>query len=109
LPPWSAMGHVESGVLSFTRFQPQEATRYSLPGEFGWPKRPFWLDRCLLLFRFNLPSGKQLIVINQHLEAYDEGGSVKKLEMAFLKDLLLKEYEKGNYIIVGGDWNQCPP
>ena len=22
---------------------------------------------------------------------------------------VLKEYEKGNYVVVGGDWNQCPP
>ena len=22
---------------------------------------------------------------------------------------MLEEYEKGNYIVVGGDWNQCPP
>ena len=26
-----------------------------------------------------------------------------------LKKFLLSEYEKGNYIITGGDWNQSPP
>jgi len=107
--PWNAYGKVDAGLSSFSKYQPVEATRYSLPGEFGWPKKVFWLDRCLLLFRYNLPNGKQLVVINQHLEAYDEGGIVKKQEMSFMKDLLLKEYEKGNYVIVGGDWNQCPP
>jgi len=29
--------------------------------------------------------------------------------MVFLRDLCLAEYEKGNYVLVGGDWNQCPP
>ena len=29
--------------------------------------------------------------------------------MKFLKSYLHDEYSKGNYIIVGGDWNQCPP
>jgi len=28
--------------------------------------------------------------------------------MSYLSDFLLAEYEKGNYIIVGGDWNQTP-
>ena len=27
----------------------------------------------------------------------------------FLKNFLLQEYQKGNYIICGGDWNQRPP
>ena len=29
--------------------------------------------------------------------------------MTYLKNFLIKEYKKGNYVIVGGDWNQCPP
>lgn len=106
--PWNAYGKVDAGLGTYSKYQPVEATRYSLPGEFGWPKKVFWLDRCLLVFRYDLPNGRQLVVINQHLEAYDEGG-IKKQQMDFMKDLLLKEYEKGNYVVVGGDWNQCPP
>ncbi len=107
--PWNALGKVDAGLVTYSKFQPVEARRYSLPGEFGWPKKVFWLDRCLLVFRYDLVNGKQLVVINQHMEAYDEGGTVKKQQMAFLKELLLEEYNKGNYIVVGGDWNQCPP
>ncbi len=106
--PWNAYGKVDAGLGTYSKYQPVEATRYSLPGEFAWPKKVFWLDRCLLLFRYDLPNGKQLVVINQHLEAYDEGG-IKKQQMDFMKDVLLKEYEKGNYVVAGGDWNQCPP
>lgn len=106
--PWDAYGKVDAGLGTFSRYQPVEATRYSLPGEFGWPKKVFWLDRCLLVYRYNLTNGKQLVVVNQHLEAYDEGG-IKKQQMDFMKVMLLKEYEQGNYVIVGGDWNQCPP
>lgn len=107
--PWNAMGKVRSGLASYSRFAPVEATRIAFPGGFAWPKRVFWLDRCLLVFRYNLPGGKQLLVINTHNEAYDEGGFVKKKEMEVLRDLLTQEYAKGNYIIIGGDWNQCPP
>jgi endonuclease/exonuclease/phosphatase family metal-dependent hydrolase len=107
--PWDALGKVDAGLASYSRFQPVEATRIALPGGFGWPKRVFWLDRCLLLYRYNLTSGKQLVVINTHNEAYDEGGKIKAKEMALLKELLLSEYGKGNYVVVGGDWNQCPP
>jgi exonuclease III len=47
------------------------------------------------------------MLINTHNEAYDPGNQ-RKAQMAYLKDFLLNEYKKGNYIVVGGDWNQCP-
>ena len=49
------------------------------------------------------------MVINLHLSAYDQGGVIKAQQMQFLKELCNVEYEKGNYVILGGDWNQCPP
>jgi endonuclease/exonuclease/phosphatase family metal-dependent hydrolase len=52
--------------------------------------------------------GKDLVVINTHNSAYDNG-KLKSKEMAYLKDFLLREYQEGNYVIVGGDWNQSPP
>jgi exonuclease III len=29
--------------------------------------------------------------------------------MDYLKKFLTAEYAKGNYIVIAGDWNQCPP
>jgi endonuclease/exonuclease/phosphatase family metal-dependent hydrolase len=58
--------------------------------------------------RFPLTGGKQLLVVNTHNEAYDTG-IIRDEQMAFLKKFLLSEYDQGNYIIVAGDWNQCPP
>ena len=51
---------------------------------------------------------KQLVIINLHLEAYDDG-SAREKQMKVLKDIMVKEYEKGNYVIVGGDFNQTFP
>jgi endonuclease/exonuclease/phosphatase family metal-dependent hydrolase len=108
VPFTNPMGSVNSGVLSFSRFNPSEVTRISFPGQYSWPKRLFMLDRCFLVMRFPLSGGKQLLVVNTHNEAYDTG-IIRDEQMAFLKKFLLAEYELGNYIIVAGDWNQCPP
>jgi endonuclease/exonuclease/phosphatase family metal-dependent hydrolase len=67
------------------------------------------LDRCLLVQRYDLSSGKQMLVVNLHNSAYDNTGKLKAQEMAYLKNFITQEYEKGNYVIVGGDWNQNPP
>ncbi|MFK7948227.1 MAG: endonuclease/exonuclease/phosphatase family protein [Saprospiraceae bacterium] len=106
---WHTMGKVEAGLATFSKYQPKEATRYQFPGNYGWPTRIFQLDRCFLAKRFDVQNGKELVVINTHNSAYDKGGKLKAQQMVYLKNYLLSEYEKGNYVIVGGDWNQCPP
>ena len=108
VPPATPMGKVLSGITTFSKFQPSSSIRYTFPGEYGFPKQLFMLDRCFLVNRYPLKSGRELIVINTHNEAFDPG-QIRKAQMAYLKDFLLNEYRNGNYIITGGDWNQTPP
>jgi endonuclease/exonuclease/phosphatase family metal-dependent hydrolase len=108
VPPASPMGKVLSGVTTFSKYTPSSSVRYSFPGEYGFPKQLFMLDRCFLVNRYPLTNGKELLVINTHNEAFDPG-EIRKAQMAYLKNFLLKEYMNGNYIIAGGDWNQIPP
>ncbi len=105
---WRVMGKMHSGLGTYSRFQPTESTRYQFPGSYGWPDRIFHLDRCFAAHRYSTMSGKELVVINTHNSAYDDG-TMKKQQMTYLKDYLEKEYAKGNFVVVGGDWNQCPP
>lgn len=109
LEPWNVYGKVYSGLASYSRFQPLDATRFQLPGDYPWPTRIFQLDRCVALHRYALSNGKELVVANIHNSAYDKGGVLKAQQMEFLKGLFMAEVEKGNYLIAGGDWNQCPP
>jgi endonuclease/exonuclease/phosphatase family metal-dependent hydrolase len=108
VPPKSPMGKVLSGIAILSKFRPSESIRYAFPGEYGFPKQLFMLDRCFLANRYTLKNGKELVIINTHNEAFDPG-EIRKAQMAYLKNFLLSEYKKGNYLIVGGDWNQCPP
>jgi len=108
LEPWNAYGAVNSGLATYSKYEPVASQRLQLPGEFGWPKRLFMLDRCLGYTRYKTSFGKDLVVINIHNEAFDKGG-IKNQQEAYLRDLALKEYQKGNYVIAGGDWNTCPP
>lgn len=108
IPFTQPMGRVESGLLSLSKYKSTENTRYQFPGNFAWPKSLFFLDRCFLLQRFNTSNGKELVVINTHNSAYDDGG-LKQRQMEYLREVLKDEYEKGNYVMVGGDWNQTAP
>jgi endonuclease/exonuclease/phosphatase family metal-dependent hydrolase len=108
VPPASPMGKVLSGIALFSKQQPSSSVRYAFPGQYGFPKQLFMLDRCFMVNRYLLNNGKELLVINTHNEAFDPG-EIRKAQMAYLKEFLLAEYAKGNYIIAGGDWNQSPP
>jgi endonuclease/exonuclease/phosphatase family metal-dependent hydrolase len=108
LPFSNPMGPVKSGLASLTRYTPSQVERYSFPGNYAWPKKLFMLDRCFMVMHIPVGNGRELLVVNTHNEAYDDG-SIRDTQMNYLKEFLLSEYSKGNYVIVGGDWNQCPP
>ncbi|MBN2747141.1 MAG: endonuclease/exonuclease/phosphatase family protein [Bacteroidales bacterium] len=108
MPVHKPMGKVLSGVFTLSRFQPFEVMRHSFEGNFSWPTGVFMLDRAFLVNRYHLSVGKELVVVNTHNSAYDDG-TLRKKQMEQLSTFLANEFQKGNFIIVGGDWNQCPP
>jgi len=108
MPLSKPMGSVKSGLLTLSKYTPISSVRYSFEGNFIWPKALFMLDRCYMVNRYKLSNGKQLLMINTHNSAYDTGG-LRKAQMIQIREFVEKEYELGNYIIVGGDWNQCAP
>ncbi len=104
--PFPPIGKVDSGIMTLSRFDIEEAERVALPCPFSWPVRVANLKRCLLVSRIPVgDSGKYLVLVNAHLEAYDDG-SGKEAQTAMLRELMEAEYEKGNYVIVTGDFNQ---
>lgn len=107
--PYEPYGKTYGGLLSFSRYTPVSSTRYQYPGGFSWPTSLYMLDRCMQVLSYKLPNGKELQVINTHNTAYDETGEIKKTEMEFIKKFLDSETAKGNYVVMGGDWNQAPP
>lgn len=109
VPLREPMGRVKAGLMTLSRFAPDSAKRFALPGSYGWPKRLFLLDRCFVHTQFNLPSGKILSLINLHNSAFGDAAQARQQELILLKKFMVELYKKGHYVIVGGDWNQNPP
>ncbi len=103
IPP---IGKAEAGLGFMSSYEITSAKRYALPCPFSWPLRTFNLKRCLEIMRAPVNgSDKELVLINLHLEAYDEGdGKIAQTNM--LRDLMQAEADAGNYVIVAGDYNQ---
>jgi endonuclease/exonuclease/phosphatase family metal-dependent hydrolase len=107
VPLSEPMGKVKGGIAIFSLYRPAECFRGALPGHYALPKRLFLLDRCYMLSRFTLSSGKDLVIINTHNEAYDDG-DMRNQQMKLLRSVMLEEYKNGNYVVAGGDWNMNP-
>lgn len=106
---YNAIGKVNSGLLSISQYRVDKAERISLPCPFTWPLRIANLKRCLLVSYLPIEGTEQkLVLVNLHLEAYDDGEG-KLAQTKQLREFIQSEYQKGNYVIAGGDFNQVFP
>ena len=104
--PFPPIGKVDSGIATFSSFIVSSSVRVQLPVPFTWPMRMANLKRCLLVSRVPISgSDRELVLVNLHLEAYDNGEG-KREQTKMLAALLAAESAKGNYVIAGGDFNQ---
>lgn len=107
--PWPPIGKVQSGLVTLTQLDVTKAERISLPVPFSWPLRIANLKRCLLVERVPVEAAeKELVIINLHLEAYDDGAGWEA-QLKQLLGLMETELNKGNYVIAGGDFNAAFP
>ena len=103
--PVPPIGKVDSGIMTLSKYGISDSKRISLPCPFAWPVSMANLKRCLLVTRIPAEGGRELVLVNLHLEAYDSGeGKIAQTKQ--LADFLAEEANKGNYVIAGGDFNQ---
>ena len=95
----------EAGIVTMSKYDIESSVRYSLPIDESFPTKFFDLDRCFMITRYRAGDSKELVLINVHLSAYDEGGVYRKKQLELLNEVLKQERDKGNYVIAGGDFN----
>jgi Metal-dependent hydrolase len=106
VPLYNPTGQVEAGISTFSRYRITSSTRVQLPIPFSWPVSLVNLKRCLLITRCPIRfSDKELVIINLHLEAYDDGDG-RARQLSQLMGIMREEYDKGNYVVACGDFNQ---
>lgn len=104
LPP---LGKVKSGIYTATNFKIENARRFQMAIPFSFPERLANLKRGFSVIYTKIEnSNKYLILINAHLDAYDKGNSGKIAQTKQLLEFIDYEYKKGNYVLVGADFNQ---
>lgn len=93
------------GQSILSRSPPGDLFRMELPAE---QKSTLGIKQKhhLLVARFpTARSGKQLVLANVHLSAFDEAAVTRYRQLKAIEDFIIEEYSKGSYIVCGGDWN----
>lgn len=96
------MGKAEAGIVTLSKYKVDSSIRKQFPLSDSKFDNLFDLDRAFSVTRIKVDS-KDLVLINIHMSAYDEGGIVRAKQLVVLNQIL--EEEKDNYVIVGGDFN----
>jgi hypothetical protein len=110
LPLTDPMGDVNAGLMTLNKYKVLKSYRHQYPGNYAWPINTVQLDRCFIVQYLPIKdSNKQWVIINSHNSAYDKGGKLRKEQLEALKKFILSEYNKGNYVVVGADWNHVLP
>jgi endonuclease/exonuclease/phosphatase family metal-dependent hydrolase len=105
-PIYDMHGVANAGILTMSKYNMDYSKRYELPVDDSFVDKFFDLDRCINVSRYKINnSEKHLTIISVHLSAYDEFGVIRKEQMKLLKEIMQDEYNNGNYVIIGGDFN----
>ena len=97
-------GASESGLLTMSRANVTSSLRRSLPIAAG-VKKILDLDRCYSVSRIPVDNGKELVLVNLHTSAYGTDATQGDAQLEMLFADLKAEYDKGNYVVCGGDFN----
>lgn len=69
-------GSVEAGMMTFSKYRISENIRRQFPVSDAFFTKFTDLDRCFLISRLPVEGGNELVLIQVHLSAYDEGGKI---------------------------------
>lgn len=103
-PLYDMHGSVNAGLTTYSKYVIASAERkqYTIADNLS---KLFDLDRCFSVQVTKVANGKNFYVVNSHMSAYDEGGVIRKQQMAELNGFMKAVIDNGDYLIVGGDYN----
>lgn len=97
-------GKSYAGIAMYSKFPITKAVRRSFPISESFSKY-LDLDRCYSVNRIPVENGKELCIYQLHMSAYGNDDQIRAGQVSMICADMAAEYEAGNYIICGGDFN----
>ena len=100
-PPFN----LSNGLMSLAGVAGAECTVRPLPLEPGFRLGILKKQYGALVTRIPVEDGREWVIINIHLAAFDDGGKVRLRQVSALLELAQAAYRSGAHVVIGGDWN----
>ncbi len=99
---------ITHGTMTLCLTEPVSTEVVKLPVEPDFIGGVIKRNYALLVTRFDIRDRPgQWVIINLHLAAFDHQGATRQKQFQAVFDFARKEYEKGNFVVLGGDWNMA--
>ena len=110
VPHRRIMGAVGMKLSTISKYRITASIRHSLaPVPRNTLVRQFHPKRAILETRLPVEGGKDLVVLNLHLEAFPEDSDVMQKQAMQLDTVLTGLCEENHRFVAGGDFNLLPP
>ena len=100
-------GEISAGMTTLSTTYPMESMRFAFEKKGSFLKKPFMPDICCIINHYRLRNGKTFVMINVYNPPTVSKTEKQKLTEAIIS-LMITEYEKGNYVLAGGNWGVTP-
>lgn len=107
VPLRQSYGQISAGMETVSTTYPLESMRYAFEKKGNFLKKPFMEDLCCISNHYRLRNGKSLLIINVYNAPLSKTADKQKLTQSIVA-LMVTEYEKGNYVMAGGNWGITP-
>lgn len=97
-------GKSVSSLAIYSRYPMSDGLRRSLPITTSVMKLVD-LDRCYMVHHVPMSSGHELVLYTVHMTAYSSDPTVREAQLEMMLSDMMQEYEAGNAVICGGDFN----
>ncbi|MCY4480121.1 MAG: endonuclease/exonuclease/phosphatase family protein [Rhodospirillales bacterium] len=100
-PPFN----LSNGMMTLARVAGLQCDVQPLPQEPGFRFGILRKNYGALVTRIPVEDGREWVLMNIHLSAFDDGGNVRSRQVSALLELAQAAYRSGAHVVVGGDWN----
>lgn len=94
------------GNAILSKYESVDSRRFALPLESNGMSSKLKHRFNFVLERLPIDgSEKEWVLIDLHFAAFDRDGETRKKQLECVMEVMIDNYRKGNFVVVGGDWN----
>ena len=110
IPHPDFMGSIGLKLAIISKYKINKAIRYQLPiMPNNFIVKQFYLKRAVLETYMPVNNGKDFIIMNTHLDAFDQGTDTMEKQVEFVDNLLTQRTQEKYSWLIGGDFNLLAP